>query len=173
MHKYVAEEEPDSHTLTLDDHTVTADTLSQTPATPNTQGDNENTILTCEKKNNSDALAETLKWLTINDAGYYESDLANKSDAKGDPASDPKVATNTSDRKKRKVTDTSNRYLQQKLLSNQTLLIITTRIHPRIDGRVATCGGTPHALTAPTAKGVITDTACRSARVLQNHRRIS
>ena len=54
-----------------------------------------------------DALAETLKGLiidsTINDAGYYNSD---ENDAEGDPKSDPKVATQISDRKKIKVTDT-------------------------------------------------------------------
>ena len=32
-------------------HNVTVDTFSQTPVTPNTQGDNENTILTSEKRN--------------------------------------------------------------------------------------------------------------------------
>ena len=72
---------------------------------PNTKGENANTILTSERLNNSDALAETLKGLTINDSGYYNLD---KNDAKGNPASDPKVATNTSDGKKGKVTNTSN-----------------------------------------------------------------
>ena len=58
-----------------------------------------------ERINNSDALTETFKGLTINKAGYYET---GKNDAKGDPASDPKVATHTSDGKKIKVTDPSN-----------------------------------------------------------------
>ena len=84
--------------------------------------------------NNLDALAETLKGLTSNDAAYYNSD---KNDAEGDTASDPKVATHTSDVKKRKVTDTSNRNTQQKILINQTLPIITRSIDPRIDDRVA------------------------------------
>ena len=83
----------------------------------------------------------------------------NKNDAKGDPASDPKVATRTSDRKKIKGTDTSNIYLYRKLLSNQTLLIITTTIDPWIDDRFATCEGTPHALVMPMTKLVIVDTA--------------
>ena len=72
---------------------------------PNTQEENENTILTSEKLNNSGALAETLKGLTINDAGYYYSD---ENDEKGDPASNAKVATHTNVGKKRKVTETSN-----------------------------------------------------------------
>ena len=114
------------------------DTLSQTPITPNKQGENENTILTREKRNNLNALEETIKRLTINDAGYYEADSENANDAKGDPASDPKVATHTSDRNKIIVTNTSNRYLQQKLLSNQTPPIIATMIYPRIGNRVET-----------------------------------
>ena len=48
---------------------------------------------------------ELTKGLTINDPGYYESD---KNDVKGYPSSYPKVDTQTSDGKKRKVTDTSN-----------------------------------------------------------------
>ena len=80
---------------------------------PNTQGENENTILTIEKQNNLDSLAETLKGLTINDAGCYESGSENANDAKCDPASNPKVATQTSDGKEIKVTYTRKWYLQQ------------------------------------------------------------
>ena len=50
------------------------DTLSQTPITPNKQGENENAILISESLNNLDALSETLKGSTINDAGYYTSE---------------------------------------------------------------------------------------------------
>ena len=85
--------------------------FSQMPVMPNTQGENENKILTSERQSKSDELAEKLKGLTINDAGYYESESVNTNYAKGDPASNMKVATHTSDRKKRKVTDTSNGYL--------------------------------------------------------------
>ena len=35
----------------VETHNVTVDTFSQSPVTPNTQGDNENTILTSEKRN--------------------------------------------------------------------------------------------------------------------------
>ena len=117
------------------------DTFSQTY---NTQRENENTILTSEKIDKSDALVETLKWLAINEAGYYESDLVNSNDAKFDPASDPKISTCTSDGKKIKVTDTSNGYLQQKVLSNWTLLIINTMMDPRVDGGFATWGASLH-----------------------------
>ena len=83
------------------------DTFSQTS---NTQIENENTILTSEKQDKSDALVEMLKRLTINDTGYYESESANKNGTKSDPASAPKISTHTSDRKKINVTDTSNGY---------------------------------------------------------------
>ena len=70
----------------MGDHNVTAYSFNQTPVTPNTQGDNENLILTSERLNNPDALAEALKGFTINDAGYYELDSVNQNDAKDDPA---------------------------------------------------------------------------------------
>ena len=75
-------------------------------------------ILTSEKRDKSDTLAEMLKGLTINDAGYYESDLANANDKKGNPASKPKIETHTSDGNKGKVTYTINGDLQQKYLVN-------------------------------------------------------
>ena len=43
----------------------------------------------------------------------YKSDSANKNDATGDPSSNLKLATHTSDVKKSKITDTSNGNLQQ------------------------------------------------------------
>ena len=48
-------------------------------------------IYTIEKLDTSDKLAETLKGLTINDSEYYVSNSATTNDAKGDPASDPKI----------------------------------------------------------------------------------
>ena len=89
-------------------------------------------------------------------------------DAKGDPESDPNVATHTIDRKKRKVTDTSNGYLKQKILSNQITLIITTTIDPRIDNRVATSGSSTLKLETPQTTKFITDAACINTHVLRN-----
>ena len=63
LHKVFDEEASDSHN-------VTADTFSQTS---NTQIDNSNAILKNEKLDKVDALAETLKQLTINNTGYYTS----------------------------------------------------------------------------------------------------
>ena len=60
--------------------------------------------------------------------------------------------------------DTSNRYLQHKLLSNRTLLIITTTIDPRIDNRVATSRAFLHKIVTPKTKEVVTDAALSSAQ---------
>ena len=138
------------------------DTFSQTS---NTQGDNENTILKSEKLDKSDKLEEMLKDFTINNAEYYVSGSANTNDAKGDPASNPKTVNHTSDRNKRKVTDTSNGILQKKLLSNWTLPIVTTTMDPRIGDRIVTYGGTTHTLETNMTKEVIMDAVRSSARV--------
>ena len=69
--------------------------------------------------------------------------------------------------------NTSNGDLQQKILSNRTLLIITTRIDHRIGDRTETCSGTPHTLAVPMMKEVITDVARSSARVIRTHRQVS
>ena len=116
INKVIAEKE-------LDAQNVTADNFSQTPVTPNTQRENENAILTSERLNNSDALAETLKCLTINNAGYYESDEKDKK-----AILQAIQRSHIIDKKKRKFTDTSNGNSQQKLLSNQNLLIITQQL---------------------------------------------
>ena len=81
----------------------------------------------------------------------------NANYTKGNPASNMKIVTHTSDGKKRMVTDTRNGYLQQKILSNRNLPIVITTMDPRIDDRITTCSGTPHKLTTPTMKEVITD----------------
>ena len=94
IHRLIAKEEAVSHTITLDAHNVTVDTFSQTS---NTQKDNENMILKSDELDRSDAVEKMLKGLTINDAEYYESDSSNKNDAKGNPASNLKIATHTSD----------------------------------------------------------------------------
>ena len=67
--------------ITPDAHNINVDTLCQTPVPSNTQGENKNAILTSLRLNHSGFPAETLKRLTINDAGYYDSD---KYDTKGD-----------------------------------------------------------------------------------------
>ena len=108
--KVITEKKVDECNITLDSHNVNMDDVCQYPVTTNTQEENANTILTSERINNSDVLAETLKVLTVNNVGYYNSD---ENYAGGDPERDPKVAIHTSDGNKIKVTDTSNGNLQQ------------------------------------------------------------
>ena len=75
-----------------------------------------------------------------------------------------KTVTDTSDGKKIKFMDTSNGNLRQKLLSNRTLLVVIINMDFRIDGRIATSGGTPHTLATPATKEFIMEVACNSAR---------
>ena len=90
----------------------------------------------------------------------------NANYAKDDPVSDPKVATHTSDGKKRKVTDNSNRDFQQTILSNRTLLIITITIDPHIGNRVATSGTSLLKIATPQTTEVITDAARSNVQIL-------
>ena len=87
IRKIMVDEEADARNINLDSHNVTVDTFCRTPVTPNTQGENENIILTSARLNNPDARVETLKGLTIKDSVYYDSD---KNDPKGNPGSDQK-----------------------------------------------------------------------------------
>ena len=107
-----------------------------------------------------------IKGVTINDTRYYDSESANANDSKVDPARNPKIATQTSDGKKGKVTDTRNGDLQQKLLSNQTLPIITITMDPHIDDGVTTCGASPHKIKMSLTLDVVTDAACEFSGLL-------
>ena len=89
----------------MDAHNITLDTFSHIS---NTHIENENVILTSEKLEKLDDLPEKLNNLTINNAEYYVSNSANENDTKVDPERDTEKVTHTSDRKKRKVADTSN-----------------------------------------------------------------
>ena len=101
------EEERDSE---RNANNMTMDTFChQSPVTTNTQGEIAN--VTNEGQISSEILAESIKGFngltiqsTINDAAYYDSE---EDDAESDPNSDPKVATHTSDKNKRKITDTN------------------------------------------------------------------
>ena len=111
---------------------VTTDAFSHAS---NTQIDNANPIFTSKKLDNLDDLADALKYLTINDAKYYESDKETAIDAQGDPTRDPKIVTHTSNRNENFM-DTSNGNFEQKLLSNQTIPVIILTINPRISQRI-------------------------------------
>ena len=92
-----------------DDNNVTADTFSHIS---NTQRENANAIFTSTKIDKSDVMSDTLKDLTINEAGCYVSYSETENDTKCDPASNPKTVTQTIDGNG-KVTDTGNGNLQQ------------------------------------------------------------
>ena len=94
-----------------DANNITAYTFSHTF---NTQRDNTNTIFTSEKLDKPDNLADALKDLTINNTGYYESDISTAGDAKGDLTHNLKTVTHTSNRTE-KVTDTSSGNFEQKI----------------------------------------------------------
>ena len=129
VHKVIEEES--------DVKNITADIFNHTY---NKQRENANAILTSEKLDKSDDLADTLKDLTINDAEYYVSKSATANDAKGDPASDLKTITHTNDGKV-KFADNSNGILKQKLLSKRTLHVVVLTMNPRIGNRIVTIGG--------------------------------
>ena len=50
----------------------------------NTQRENSNATFTSEKVDHSDELVDAVKNLIINNAKYYESNIATASDAQGD-----------------------------------------------------------------------------------------
>ena len=116
-----------------------------------------------------DILEETIKGFNgltlqskINDSAYYNSD---KDDAEIDPKSDQLVATNTSDRKKRKVTDTdtTGRNSPHKLLINrlipEIIPIKIPSINPPIADGVAASGETLHARQKITSEEIVTNLA--------------
>ena len=82
----------------MDAHNINTDTFCQYPVTTKTRGVKGKRNNNKWEHNNSDALAETLKLLTINDAAYYNSD---KMTQKAILQAIQKVSNHTSDREKR------------------------------------------------------------------------
>ena len=124
------------------------DTFSHTS---NTQRESENTIFTSEKLDKLDELEDSLNDLTINDTKYYESDTATANDARVNPTRNSKTFTHTSNGNK-KVTDTSNRYFEQKVLSNRTIPVVVLTMNPRINQRIGRIVATPQTLLMPATK---------------------
>ena len=65
----------------------------------------------------------SLDKMKINDTKYYESNIATSSDAQGDLTRNPETVTHTSNGND-KVTPTSNRYFEQKSLSNRAIPVL-------------------------------------------------
>ena len=59
--KVMAETEAEERNIILDANNLTMDNFCQSPVMTYTQGDNVNAILTSERRNNSDVLAEMIK----------------------------------------------------------------------------------------------------------------
>ena len=85
-----------------------------------------------------DDIVHTVKNLTVNDAKYYESNIATASDAQGDLTRDPKT-----------VTHTINRNFEQKILSNQTIHVLPPEINPGIDQEISLIILAPQMLLMP------------------------
>ena len=149
---------------------MTMNNFCQSPVTTKTQGENRNAIFISERINTSDMLAETLKVLTldstINDSAYCHSD---ENDAEINSKSDLLVATHTSDRKKRKVTntDTTNKNSQQILWINQTLPIVMPPIDLMVSDGVAAGRGTNHARQTTDSKVIVADVVHVLSRLLR------
>ena len=135
---------------------ITADTIIHTS---NTQRENANVIFTSEKLDKSDEMADALKDLIINDAGYHESDTATASDAQVDPTRDPKTVTHISNGKG-KVMETSNGNFKQKLLSNRNLPVVVPTM-------------APHTLLTPATKEFVVDPALGDAWVNRTPQQVS
>ena len=82
----------------MDANNATADNFSHTP---NTQRENANAIFTSGKLDKSDELADTLKYLTINNYKYYVSNSATASDTQDDRTRNSKTVTHTSNGKEK------------------------------------------------------------------------
>ena len=151
---------------------LTMDTFIQSPVATNTQRKIAN--VPNERQISSNILAETIKGFKrltlqskIKNSVYYHSD---KNNAESDPKSDQVVATHTSDRKKRKVTDadTTNGNYPHKLLINRTIPVIIPLIYPPIADGVVASIVTLHARQTISLKEIFTDVARSGARVFQD-----
>ena len=151
------------------------DNFLQSPVTTNTQRNIAN--IPNERQISSYSLAETRKIFkllinqsTINDYKYYD---LEENDAESDLNRNPKVSTHTSNRKKRKVTDTdtTNRNYPHKLLINRINPEITSVVIPPIypltvDG-VAASGGNLHVRRTIISMEIVTNMARSAAQIFQ------
>ena len=97
------------------------------------------------------------------------------SDAQGDTTQNLKTVTQNSNRKDKGM-NTSNRNLEQKILSNRTLPVKVTKMKPRIDQRIAPILVAPQTLLTPVTKEVAADAAWSDPwvnRTLQQVRKTS
>ena len=147
------------------------DNFCQSPVTTNIQGNIAN--FPNERRISSDIMRETIKGFKgltidsiINNSAYYHSE---EDEAEGDPNSDPKVATHTSERRKRKFTDTETTNVNSlhKLLINRLITEIipfaTSPIDKKTADDAAGSGETLHARCTILSKEIVMDAARRAA----------
>ena len=119
--------------------------------------ENANAIFTSEKPDKLDELVKAVNNLTINDAEYYESNTATASDAQGDISRNPG-----------KVTHTSNRTVEQKLMSYLTIPVMPPPMNPGIYQGIAPIILAPQKILTPAMKKVDTDMSLVGAWVHRN-----
>ena len=132
-----------------DANNITADTFSHAS---NVQRENANAIFTSKKLDKLDKLVDTENNLKINNAIYYESNTATASEAQGDLTRNSEI-----------ITHTSNGNFEQKLLSYQTIPVLTPPTNRGIEQEIASIILTPQTQLAPTTKEIVADEASGGA----------
>ena len=123
--------------------------------------ENANEIFKSEKTDKLDELVKAVNNLTINDAEYYESNTATASDAQGDISRNPG-----------KVTHTSNRTVEQKLMSYLTIPVMPPPMNPGIYQGIAPIILAPQKILTPAMKKVDTDMLGQDCKVHRNMRQV-
>ena len=116
-------------------------------------------------------MVDVVKNLKINDDGYYESNSATTSDEQGDLTRNPDTFTCTNNGNET-VTHTSNRYFEQTILGNQTILVVSPTMNPRIYQGIASILFLPQTLLTPATNEVVTDAASGGAWVNRTPRQV-
>ena len=136
-----------------DPNNVTAATFSHTS---NEKRENSNATFTGEKLDKFHELVEAVKNLTINDAKYYESNIATARDAHGDLTCNPERVTHTINENEA-ANHTSNNNFEQQLLSNRTIPVVVLMVNPNIEQMIAPIVLEPHMLSTLSTKEVVVD----------------
>ena len=123
---------------------------------------NANGIFKSEKVDKSDELVDAVNNFTIKDTKYYESNTATGSDTQGDLTLNPEI-----------VTHTSNNNVEQKVLSNRTILVLTLTMNPVIDLEIALVVLVPQTLLTPATKEVVADVVSGGAWKNRTPRQVS
>ena len=110
--------------------------------------------------------------MTINDDEYYESNTATTSDTQDDIKCNMETVTHTLKRNET-FNYTSNEKFEQKILSNQSIPVLTPAMNPWIDQGIAPIVLAPQTLLTPETKEVVTDAASSRAWINRTLRQVS